>query len=368
MSERVTVNPHLSGLRCLACGRSRPVGDDTAGCPHCREAGAPANLRCTYTATPAGGVALPYTAHITLGEGDTPVLTGLDAGRLGEADVRLKLEGANPTGSHKDRFSAFAVSRAVAAGYAEVVAASSGNAGISLAAYSARAGLGCKIAVTGSAPARITGLLRDLGAEVHVLPDLARWEYVARFRTSRTVLPVTNYHLPAVGSSPYGIEGFKPVARELTAQFGGRPPDWVVVPSSRGDLAWGVHLGFAELDAERVPRMCLVEPFPRLSAVLEEGADPRGTFPGGTRFQPSIAGNTVTLQAVETVRRTGGRAAVVTDAEAEPWHRALWRSGICLEPSSSVALLAASRLVEDGRAGAGASVAVIGTAHGFKGM
>lgn len=368
MPDNVTPNPDLAGLRCLSCDREFPAGDYTAGCPSCRDNGRPANLLCHYAEPPRGEIALPYTQHITLGEGTTPVLTGFGEGRLGEIDLRLKLEGANPTGSHKDRFSAFAVSRAVAAGYSEIVAASSGNAGVSLAAYSARAGIRCRIAVTAEVPEKVTDLLRDLGAEVLEFSELGRWEYVARFRDSRVVLPVTNYHLPTVGSSPYGIEGFKPIARELLCQFDGRPPDWVIVPSSRGDLAWGIHRGFVELSPARLPKMCLVEPFSRLSNVLCGGADYRETFPGSTRALPSIAGNTVTLQAVETVRRSAGACVVVTDDRAQDWNRRMWRSGIPLETSSNTALLAADLLVEAGTISPGASVAVIGTAHGFKGM
>lgn len=66
----------------------------------------------------------------------------------GQPNVWVKNEAANPTGSHKDRFSAFATAHARACGYRGVVIGSSGNAGLSMAAYAAAAGLRCTVAAS----------------------------------------------------------------------------------------------------------------------------------------------------------------------------------------------------------------------------
>ena len=385
MSLPVHQHPDLLGLECLRCAARLPVADHPEGCPSCRAAGTPASLFCVYadaddttadaTGDPAGRrtVRLPYQAPLSLGEGGTPLLRAGTGDGGADLDLRLKWEGANPTGSHKDRFSAVAVARALHAGYRAVAAASSGNAGVSLAAYCGRAGLRCEIAVTDDTPARVVSLMRDLGADVVSFPSAEeRWHHLAAYRDSRTVLPVTNFLVPPVGSSPFGIEGYKKVAEEILADLDGRVPDWVVVPTSRGDLLWGVHLGFRELCGERPgPRLCLVEPFPRVAAVLSGGLadeEAHGTFPGTTAVMPSLAGNTVTLQALYAVRRSGGTAVVVGDEEVRDRTRRLWRAGLPLETSSAAALVAVDHAVTQGHIAPGSLVVAVGTAHGLKGM
>ncbi|WBB81489.1 pyridoxal-phosphate dependent enzyme [Micromonospora sp. WMMD882] len=368
----IVQNPRLTGLACLRCDRRYEIADHTTGCPACLAEGAPANLECVYRPDgadrPAGRVEQPYLRPVTLGEGGTPLLTDL-AGVVPGIDVALKWEGANPTGSHKDRFSAAVVTRAAHAGYEGVVAASSGNAGVSLAAYCGRAGLRCEVAVTDDTPARVVELMRDLGADVVSFPrSEQRWEHTARYRDSTLMLPVTNFVVPPVGSSPFGIEGYKLVAEEILADRGGSAPEWVVVPASRGDLAWGVHLGFRELlGADAVPRLCLVEPFPRVAAVLA-GADQWATFPGDTRVMPSLGGNLLAAQSVEAVRRSRGHAEPVDDESVRAETRRLWRTGFPLEPSSAAGLVAVSRALAAGRINPDADVVVLATAHGLKGM
>lgn len=368
----VAQNPSLRSLVCLRCGVHHPVADLPRGCPACLANGTPANVACAYepadgtSVGTSGGVHLPYTVPFTLGEGRTSLLRAdIDL----DLDLRLKWEGANPTGSHKDRFSALALARALHAGYRAVAAASSGNAGVSVAAYCGRAGLGCEIAVTDDIPERVATLMRDLGAHVVSFPDAAaRWRHLAAYAGSPTVLPVTNFQLPPVGSSAFGIEGYKTLAAEILADLAGEWPDWVVVPTSRGDLAWGMYLGFREVCGDRpVPRLCLVEPYPRVSAVLE-GADPCGGFPGGTAVMPSLGGNSVALQAVAAVRRSGGLAQVVDDDRVSAETRRLWRTGLPLEPSSAAALVAVADARVRGAIEPGSLVVAVATAHGLKGM
>ena len=148
------LNPRLLGFRCIRCDAAHPVGDYAEGCPACSAAEYPASVVPVYSdlpelqncrhgsGTPRFGDRLAHSSFLSLGEGDTPVarlhrLTGelsLDA-------VDIKLEGSNPTGSHKDRMTAQFIARAVAKRAPVVAAASSGNAGASLAAYAAAAGL-----------------------------------------------------------------------------------------------------------------------------------------------------------------------------------------------------------------------------------
>src|SRR5689334_911493 len=93
---------------------------------------------------------LPFAAHdpvVSLGEGSTPLVPAPRLSQRAGAEVWLKLEGANPTGSFKDRGMTCAVSAAVREGAKAVVCASTGNTAASAAAYAARAGLRCAVIV-----------------------------------------------------------------------------------------------------------------------------------------------------------------------------------------------------------------------------
>src|ERR1700689_316354 len=93
---------------------------------------------------------LPFAAEdpvITLGEGSTPLVSAPRLSERVEAEVWLKLEGSNPTGSFKDRGVTCAVSAAVREGSEVVICASTGNPAASAAAYAARAGLRCAVIV-----------------------------------------------------------------------------------------------------------------------------------------------------------------------------------------------------------------------------
>src|SRR4051794_9483300 len=87
------------------------------------------------------------TPPLTLGEGSTPLVHAPHLSRLTGAEVYLKLEGCNPTGSFKDRGMFLAMAKAVEAGSRAVVCASTGNTSASAAAFAAKAGLTCYVLV-----------------------------------------------------------------------------------------------------------------------------------------------------------------------------------------------------------------------------
>jgi threonine synthase len=318
----------MASLRCIACARLFPVRDLPAGCPHCARLGTPASVEVVYEALPAAlhaassgyrwGAWLPYTHGVSLGEGDTPCLElpGL-ARQLGVRQLRGKFEGMNPTGSHKDRMSAQGVSRALDLGARTVVLASSGNAAVSAAAYCAVAGLRCEVATYRHMPEPYVRALSRFGARRVVFDrSIDRWEHVRHQVEREGAFALTNFHVPAVGSSVFCVEGYRAVALECVAD--GCLPDHILVPTARGDLLWGLYSGLRDLRAagliEHLPKLWAVEPFARLSRVLD-GAPLQSEFDGLTA-QASIAGGTVTLQQERAVRQSGGGAVVVSDVEA----------------------------------------------------
>ncbi|WP_405162835.1 PLP-dependent lyase/thiolase [Nocardia sp. NBC_01499] len=303
---------------------------------------------------------------ITLGAGATPLQRLSERVGLG-SQVWVKDESRNPTGSHKDRFGLGAVGWAKVTGFDTVVAASSGNAALSISAFCAANDVQGVIAMTSDVPQQLVEHLRALGAEVKIFDTYDdRWEFVAARCSSGQAFNATNYVVPVVGCSPFGIEYFKGIADEIMTAHGG-PPDAMVIPSSRGDLAHGIYRGFTDI-ARGMPRLYLVEPFPRLHAVLEQGTDWRTTFRGETRLLPSIAGDTTTRQSVVAATGSEGGAVVVSDPVAAEWHRRMWSLGYCWEPSSNAAFAALALLHRQGRVRPSETTVVVAASHGFKGL
>jgi threonine synthase len=356
----IAVTPRLTGMACLRCEADWPVAEHEAGCPRCAAEGHASNLRLVYSPG-REPIALSYPGALTLGEGGTPLVEMPElAASLGVGQVSLKLEWCNPTGSHKDRMSAQLVARALDRGATRIVAASSGNGGLSVAAYAARAGIPAEIATTDGLPESYRRAIEAHGATIIGFSDsMARWHHLARRVAEEGAFAATNYRLPPIGTNPFGIEGYKMVAAEIAA---GSLPDLVVVACSRGDLLSGLHLGFAEL-GRGMPRLVAAEPFPRLARVLA-GADYREDFAGETS-QFSIAGSTVTWQAVQALRTSAGLAVPVADDVVRLAQAKLARLGFHAELSAAAALAALDELAKDGRL-AGRHAVLVLTGSGFR--
>jgi len=355
-SPPVTRNPRLSGLRCIHCAREYPLQDLPAGCPHCAAAGTPASLEAVYAELPKTlktasigykwGAWLPYTQGVFLGEGGTPCLDLPRLARaLGLRQLSAKHEGMNPTGSHKDRMSAQAVSRALDVGAQTVVLASSGNAAVSAAAYCAAAGLACEVATYHDMPEPFARALQRLGAQRLTFDrGFGRWEHLRSRVENDGAFALTNYSVPAVGSPAFGVEGYRAVALECVAD--GCIPDHVLVPTARGDLLWGVYSGLRDLLQAgliaRMPRLWAVEPFPRLARVL--GGEPLQADFAGQTAQFSTGGSTVTLQQALAVQRSGGGALVVDDAGAAEGSARLAAQGLWVELCAGACLSALAQL------------------------
>ncbi|MDP1868987.1 MAG: pyridoxal-phosphate dependent enzyme [Bradyrhizobium sp.] len=375
------LNPRLLGFRCIRCDVNYPVGDYAEGCPACSAAKIPASVVPTYSSllpladcrhgrgASRFGPRLGYSTFPTLGEGGTPVarLHRL-ADELGLDAVDIKLEGSNPTGSHKDRMTSQFVARALAKGAPVVAAASSGNAGASLAAYAAAAGLRCAIVTTPKMSPPWRRAIELSGAELHFVEDpLERWRLIGEKGKSDGWFSATNICRPPTSSEPFGVEGYKTLAYELAENPQTADADTILVPTARGDLLWGIYAGFAELVAEkllpRMPRLVAVEPFPRIELALA-GADYRGGFAGSSPLL-SINGTTVTYQAIAAAQRSGGAAVSVNSGDVVADQRYLSKSGHYLE-LSAVAALTGLRVLLANKPFAVRHAVLIATSHGYK--
>jgi threonine synthase len=226
-------------------------------------------------------------AHrVTLGEGMTPLL---DCPRLAHAlGVRrlwIKFEGPNPTGTVKDRSSTTGVAAALQFGYRATSVVSSGNAGSSIAAYSARAGLRSIIFAyeRASAPKllHMAATTSDLVIYKGVYDDLiTHWDRLAEDRL---------FFDCGASRNAWKHEGKKTIAYEIAEQTGFALPDVVVAPVAVGETFIAAARGFREMrDAGWIPRMPLM-----VAAQAARANTIARAHREGTRLQPIKIGYTV---------------------------------------------------------------------------
>jgi threonine synthase len=189
------------------------------------------------------------TPVVSLEEGSTPLLPAPRLSELAGAEVWLKWEGANPTGSFKDRGMTVAVSKALEEGAGGVVCASTGNTAASAAAYAARAGIRCVILVPAGAvsPAKLAQAV-TAGAELRELEG----SFPAVLDGAREL--VEREGLALVNSlNPHRLEGQKTGAFEIVEALG-RAPDVLALPYGGGGNTCAYSRGFDEWGAGR-PRI-----------------------------------------------------------------------------------------------------------------
>lgn len=384
----------IEGFSCIRCGAIYPadIDIDSSGCAAC-QATAPANLQPIYVRKPhvslgrtAGGAAqtslwrfanmLPCTAEeaVSLGEGQTPLLVAERMGRLlGTPKLSVKDEGRNPTWSHKDRFSTVAVSVARARGARVVATASSGNAGASLAAYAARAGLDCVVATFADSAGPMLSQIRKYGATVLPLANKRdRWTLLEQAVSRFGWFVTSPYHAPVVGSHPLGIEGYKTIAYEIVEQSNGQAPDWCVLPVCYGDALAGLWSGFRELHAAgmiaRLPGLVAAEVHGSLADALAHGRD--RLEERDMRFDTlavSIGTPRSAYQALKALRESSGHAVAVTnDGLVEMQQRLARSEGIFAELASVTPFVAIEKLRKRNVISPDDHVVAIVTASGLK--
>ncbi|MEX3954267.1 pyridoxal-phosphate dependent enzyme [Paraburkholderia sp. EG287A] len=371
------LNPNISGMKCIQCGLVHALDDYFEGCPSCLSAGTPASVAPHYTAFPAelnaGNITdwMAYRGTTGLGEGNTP-LSSLPrlAAALGVDALYTKNEFCNPTGSHKDRMGAIVMQRAVDIGATTVAVASSGNAGVSTAAYAARAGIECVVVTTPDISPNWRRAIEMHGAQIIATDDSDdRWALIAQRARQGEWYPVTNSIMPPVSSNPFGVDGYRAIAFELHLQFATHPPTDIIVPTARGDVLWGIAKGYQDLHdsglVRAIPRVHAVEPFPRIRLAQQGHGMVCSDYSGDTVME-SIGGNTVTRQTLLALESTGGLGVAVRDDEIIGDQLALAREGLYLERSSVAALTGLRRLIDHGQIRHDARVVLLATSHGYK--
>lgn len=310
---------------------------------------------------------------VTLYEGGTPLHRCLRLEKeVGVRELYVKNEGANPTGSFKDRGMTVGVTKALEFGVKIVACASTGNTSASLAAYAAKAGLRCFVVLPSGKVAR--GKLAQAmmhGAEVVGIQGnfdqaLAIVRKICDERDDIYLLNSVN---------PFRLQGQKSIGFEIADQLGWEVPDRVIVPMGNCANIWAIYKGFVEFEATGVTKGV-----PMMTGVQAVGAMPivDAIKRGLDKFVPVEKPETIATairigspvngpKAIRAIRASEGTAESVTDEEIIAAQKSLARlEGLGVEPASASTIAGLKKLVEQGVIGRDERIVCIATGHVLK--
>jgi len=298
------------------------------------------------------------TPVVTLLEGGTPLVPAPRLSDRVRAEVWLKVEGANPTGSFKDRGMTMAISKAVEEGAKAVVCASTGNTSASAAAYAARAGLTCVVLIPDGHIA--------LGKLAQALMHGARVLQVrGNFDQLLTIVRDLPNHAPitVVNSvNPHRIEGQKTGAFEVVDVLGDAPDVHCIPVGNAGNISayWRGYLQYKEVGrATRLPRMCGFQAAGAAPIVLGHPVEEPETVATAIRIGNPASWYAATAAASES----GGSISAVSDEEILDAYTFLAKEeSIFCEAASSASV---AGLLKQG-VPEGSTVVCVLTGHGLK--
>jgi len=302
------------------------------------------------------------TPVITLREGGTPLVRASVIGELLDCEVWLKYDGANPTGSFKDRGMTVAISKAAEAGAKAVICASTGNTSASAAAYATRAGMVSGVLV----PQGKIAMGKLAQAVVHGATLLqVDGNFDACLRIARDL--AENYPVELVNSvNPFRIEGQKTASFEVVDQLG-RAPDIHALPVGNAGNITAYWKGYVEyavdgLAASR-PRMWGFQAAGAAPIVLGHPVDDPETIATAIRI-----GNPASWTFAEAARdESGGVIESVTDAEIlSAYHLLASREGLFCEPASAAGVAGLIKKHAAGQLDPGQVIVCTLTGNGLK--
>ena len=289
---------------------------------------------------------------VTYPEGNTPLLSRSAVSQWsGVESLLMKHEGANPTGSFKDRGMTVAVTQARRIGASAVACASTGNTAASLAAYAAQANLPALVLVP-SGQLSLGKLAQSLAYGARTL--LVRGDFDDCMRLARDAAEQLGVYL-ANSINPYRIAGQKTIVLETLHQLGWRAPDWIVLPA--GNLGNTSAFGAA---LQNAVDLGLIETMPRIAAVQATGAAPfAASFRDSFRERHTVRAETVATairigdpasysRAVRVIRDTNGIVIDVPDSAILDAKAVVDASGVGCEPASAASVAGVRELVSRG--------------------
>ena len=334
----------IKEISCVGCGGLYP----STGLPHlCQTCGGLFDFRNPLTFNPTlvdrsqPGIwryrhtfGLPTESEpVSLGEGDTPLAWATVLNR----EVAFKCEYFNPSGSFKDRGSSVIATWLKSRNIREAVEDSSGNAGASFAAYSARAGIKARIYVPESSSGPKRSQMEVYGADVVPVPG-------ERSRAAEAVLAAVNERKIYASHAylPFNIPGYATMAFEIFEQLDGKIPGAVLVPAGQGGLLLGLWRGFCALRiANNIkdirPKIIGVQskacaPLWIEYSGTEEDIPVRSTIAEGVQVRYPIRKDAV----IQAVKASRGCISAVEEEDIIPGRNSLRKLGFYVEPTSAI--------------------------------
>ena len=303
-----------------------------------------------------------HTQPIALLEGNTPLIPMPRLAReLGAAEIYVKYEGLNPTGSFKDRGMTAAVSEAVGRGAETVICASTGNTAASAAAYAARAGLRAVVLIPEGkvAAGKLAGAIAYGAQVIQIEGSFDDALSMVVEITKKTPLALVN------SINPYRIEGQKSGAFEICDVLGDAP-DWHCLPvGNAGNITayWAGYKQYVEVKGTRLPKILGVQAAGSAPLVLGHPVENPETVATAIRIGKPARGE----QALQAAEESGGRIIAQSDENILAAQRLLASEGVWVEPASAAGLAGLKAEIESGKFDAkGQKIVIVCTGHGMK--
>lgn len=301
------------------------------------------------------------TPALTLNEGNTPLIHLVNLSKELGIELYGKVEGANPTGSFKDRGMVFAVAKALEDGAKCVICASTGNTSAAASAYAARAGIQSIVVIPKGKVA--LGKLAQAcmyGAKIIEI-DGNFDDALAIVRKVSETTPVKLVN----SVNPYRIEGQKTAAFEIVDSLG-HAPDYLCIPVGNAGNITAYWKGFKDYNAAKntgLPKMYGFEAEGSAAIVKGEPISNPETFATAIRI-----GNPASWKLAEAAREeSGGIIDLVTDSEILEAYKLIARTeGIFVEPGSAASLAGVIKSVKNGQIEKGSRVVTVFTGNGLK--
>ncbi|HHK5540702.1 threonine synthase [Bacillus cereus] len=301
------------------------------------------------------------TPDVSLMEGNTPLIPLLNISKQLGIQLYGKYEGANPTGSFKDRGMVMAVAKAKEEGSEAIICASTGNTSASAAAYAARLGMKCIIVIPEGKIAH--GKLAQAvayGAEIISIEGNFD-DALKAVRNIAAEEPITLVN----SVNPYRIEGQKTAAFEICDQLQ-NAPDVLAIPVGNAGNITAYWKGFCEYEKEKGYKK------PRIHGFEAEGA--AAIVKGHVIEEPETIATAIRIgnpaswsYAVEAAEQSCGEIDMVSDEEILHAYRLLAKTeGVFAEPGSNASLAGVIKHVKSGKIKKEETVVAVLTGNGLK--
>ena len=361
---------------CNRCGKTYPIDAILYRC----DCGQPLELRNSAVSFPINKItqrdntlwryreAIPIiddSSVVSFGEGMTPLV----ALNQSPYNHHLKLDFVSPTGSYKDRGASVLLSKIRELGIGKIVEDSSGNAGASIAAYSARAGIDCTIHCPASTSIGKLSQIALYGAKLQLIEGNRSATTKAVLRTAETTYYASH------NWNPFFLEGTKTVAFEIVEQLGWKAPNQVICPVGYGSIYLGLYIGFRELYDQniisRLPSLLGVQSA-ACRPIYKAYAENKNQIERFPQTQDTLAEGITselpirTQRILKAISETNGAFTIVDDEEIVDGLKVLAADGILVEPTSAVVVEAFNKFAASGIISEGDLTVSILTGTGLK--